>query len=127
EGRLVVVCPETMGGLPTPRPRAEIRRGRDGRAERRGGDGRVVVDERGRDVTRAFEDGAARALELARQHGCRYALLKEGSPSCGSSEIADGSFTGTRVSGRGLAEALLEAHGIEVFSEHQLGELAARL
>lgn len=122
--RLVAVCPEVLGGLAVPRPAAEIR----------GGDGGAVVDgrarlftEEGRDVTEAFLAGARRALEIAKSQGVCVAVLKSRSPSCGSSTIYDGSFTGTRISGAGVTAALLRRNDIPVFSEEQLGEAAEYL
>jgi len=71
----------------------------------------------GRDVTQAFQDGAARALAIARAHGCAVAVLKARSPSCGSDGVYDGSFSGVVVPGEGLTAALLRANGVAVFSE----------
>ncbi len=124
EGRLVPVCPEVLGGLPVPRPAAEIMDGTgadvlDGRAE--------VRTQEGRDVSEAFLKGAQRALEEARRQGCRLALLKERSPSCGVREIHDGGFCGQRRAGEGVAAALLRRAGIAVFSEEQIEELARAL
>jgi len=114
EGRVVSVCPEMLGGLGTPRPPAEIVRGT-----------RRVVTPEGRDVTREFEDGARAADEQARANAVRVAILKEGSPSCGSSYVYDGTFTRTRVTGEmGIAAALLRERGIAVFSEEQIDAAA---
>lgn len=116
EGRVVSVCPEVMGGLGTPRPPAEI----------------VCIDglrrvraNTGRDVTAEFDRGAAAALEQAIRQGARLAILKEGSPSCGTTYVYDGTFTGTRVTGEGVTAAVLRKRGIRVFSENEL-EAAAR-
>ena len=111
EGRVVSFCPEMAGGLGTPRPRAERQ-------------GLRVVTEEGVDVTGAFERGAALARDTARQHRIRIAILKEGSPSCGSSLIADGRFAGTPVPGRGVTTELLEGDGVRVFSEQQIDDAA---
>ncbi|WP_067828440.1 DUF523 domain-containing protein [Actinomadura kijaniata] len=124
EGRLVPFCPEVAGGLPVPRPPAEIVGG-DG-ADVLDGAARVVADT-GEDVTEAFVAGARLALETARRAGARVALLKESSPSCGSRMIYDGTFTGTRVAGDGVTAALLEREGIRVFGEEGLADLAALL
>jgi uncharacterized protein YbbK (DUF523 family) len=118
EGRLVSVCPERDGGLPTPRPPAEI-------VGPGGGDGvirgmAVVRTPAGAYLSDAFRDGAETALETARQHGIRVAVLKEGSPSCGTSLVYDGTFSGTRITARGVTAALLEANGVRVFSETAL-------
>lgn len=107
--RLVPVCPEQLGGLPTPRPPAE-----------RWGD-RVVT--RNGDVTEQYRRGAEEALKLCKLFGCEAAVLKERSPSCGRGAIYDGTFTGTLTPGDGVTAALLEAHGIPVYGESQIGEL----
>lgn len=114
EHQLVPVCPEILGGLPTPRTPAERQ------------DGRVVAKD-GRDVTAQYRRGAGETLRLARLFGCRYALLKERSPSCGCGAIYDGSFTGTLTGGDGTAAELLCANGVQVFGETRLEELLARL
>jgi len=74
-------------------------------------------------VTGVFEAGADAALALCHEHGIRYAVLKEGSPSCGSSEIHDGTFSGIRIRGEGATTSLLRRNGIEVFSERDIGQL----
>lgn len=124
EGRLVPVCPEVAAGLPTPRPAAEILRGSGadvlaGRAS--------LVTQGGDDPTDAFRQGAQLALAVAQRHHCRLALLTEGSPSCGSSTIYDGSLQGVKRSGEGVTTALLRAHGITVYSPDQLDELTQHL
>ena len=107
---LVPVCPEQLGGLPTPRLPAERR------------DGRVMTEDGG-DVTENYRWGAEAALALCRLLECRAAVLKERSPSCGRGEIYDGTFTGTRVPGDGVTAELLTAHGIAVYGESQIEEL----
>lgn len=104
EYRLIPVCPEQLGGLPTPRPPAECR-------------GCRVINRAGRDVTAEYVRGAESALELARLYGCRGAILKERSPSCGCGYIYDGSFSGTLIPGDGVTARLLKAHGIPVTGE----------
>lgn len=110
-GKAVPVCPEQLGGLATPREPAEIA----------GGDGAGVLDgnasvlsRSGTDLTEAFRLGAGRVLDIARQHDCRRALLKSGSPSCGAGRIYDGTFTGTLKPGDGVTAALLSRSGIEI-------------
>jgi uncharacterized protein YbbK (DUF523 family) len=125
EGRVVSVCPEVAGGLPVPRPAAEITAGAGG-AQVLSRHARVVTA-RGDDVSAAFLAGAQHALQLAQQHHIRIAVLKEGSPSCGSSRIHDGKFTGTRIDGMGVTAALLHSAGIQVFSEAQFEEADAAL
>ena len=117
EGRIVPFCPEVAGGLPVPRAAAEIV----------GGDGADVIAGRasvktgnGDDVSACFVAGAERALALCRQHGITTALLTEGSPSCGSGRIYDGSFTRRSIAASGVTTALLREHGIRVFSQHQV-------
>ncbi len=124
EGRLVPFCPEVAGGLGVPRPAAEIQGG--GGADVLAGRARVVTAA-GADVTHAFERGAQLALAEAIAHDVRVAILKDGSPSCGTGQIADGSFSGGRRDAAGVTAALLERHGIRVFSEHQLAEADAYL
>lgn len=119
EGRVVPVCPEVAGGLPVPRPPAEIQGGSG--ADVLAGTARIR-SVHGADVTDAFRAGAEQALRLAEEHRIRIAVLKERSPSCGSTEIYDGSFTGGRIAGEGLTAALLRRHGVRVFSEEQLAE-----
>lgn len=125
EGRVVPLCPEVAGGLPVPRPAAEIECGAGG-AQVLAGSARVVT-QAGDDVTAAFTAGAQQALALVRQHGIRIAVLKEGSPSCGSGVIHDGSFTGTRVTGQGVTAAALREAGVQVFNELQFAEADAAL
>lgn len=117
QGLVVPVCPEVAGGLPVPRPPAEIG----------GGDGQSVLDGQarvltvdGQDVTEAFLAGARRALETAQRLGVRRAVLKDDSPSCGCHRIYDGTFSGHMVSGQGVATALLQRNGIAVLSEEDL-------
>lgn len=115
EGRLVPFCPEVEGGLPVPRIPAE-----------RQADG-LVRDAAGVDRTEAFELGARKALQAALRAGCQAALLKERSPSCGVNEIYDGTFSGQRISGQGVAAGLLREGGLAVFSERELDALEAWL
>lgn len=93
--RLIPVCPETAGGLPTPRTPSERR-------------GERVVTRDGRDVTEAFRRGAQAVCALAERSGARLALLKSNSPSCGSGSIYDGSFTGTLIPGDGVTTEYLK-------------------
>lgn len=125
EGRLVAFCPELAGGFSVPRPPAEIAAGASG-TDILSGDA-AVVEIGGRDVTAQFVEGARKALDLARAEGCDFALLIDGSPSCGSGFVYDGSFTGQRHPGNGVTAALLEQNGIEVFTPAAIEALAARL
>jgi uncharacterized protein YbbK (DUF523 family) len=125
EGRFVPICPELEGGFAVPRAAAEIAHGKSG-ADVLAGDGQVV-ELIGSDVTDGYIAGALAALSLARAHDCRFALLTDGSPSCGSSFIYNGSFEGKRKHGLGVTSALLRENGIEVYSEDQIDALEARL
>ena len=98
---LIPVCPEQLGGLPTPRVPAE-----------RVGD--RILNRAGEDVTAAFRLGAERALEIALAGGVRRAVLKERSPSCGYGAVYDGTFTSTVVPASGVAAELLEGNGVQI-------------
>ena len=124
EGRIIALCPEVAGGLPTPRAPAEIPGGQgldvlNGKAP--------VITSEGEDVTAAFMDGAQQALALVNRHGIRIAILKANSPSCGNVQTYDGSFSGVKVEGQGVTAALLAGAGVQVFSELQLDEAARAL
>ena len=107
---LIPICPEQMGGLATPRVPAERR-----------GDG--VFTETGGDVTAQYRRGAEEALRLAKLYGCTHAILKERSPSCGSGQIYDGSFSRTLTDGDGVTAALLKENGITVLGENEVDTL----
>ncbi len=124
EGRVVALCPEVAGGLPTPRAAAEIPGGQG--AQVLDGHARVITTE-GEDVSAEFLSGAQQALALVQQHAIRIAVLKANSPSCGNLLTYDGTFSGVKVSGEGVTAALLTRHGVQVFSELQLAEAAAAL
>ena len=124
EGRIIALCPEVAGGLPTPRAPAEIPGGQgldvlNGKAP--------VITSEGEDVTAAFMDGAQQALALVNRHGIRVAILKANSPSCGNVQTYDGSFSGVKVEGQGVTAALLAGAGVQVFSELQLDDAARAL
>jgi len=124
EGRVVPLCPEVAGGLPTPRAAAEIPGGQG--AEVLDGTAAVITSE-GEDVSAQFLDGARQALALVQKHGIRVAVLKANSPSCGNLLTYDGTFSGVKVSGEGVTAALLKRHGVQVFSELELSEAAIAL
>ena len=105
---LIPVCPEVMGGLPTPRIPSECQ-----------SDGRVVNRD-GEDVTSAYRRGAEAVLELARKSGCDAVILKERSPACGKGLIYDGSFSKALIPGNGVCAALLLEHGFSVMGESEL-------
>lgn len=123
-GWVVPLCPEMAGGLPTPRPAAEII----------GGQGAAVLDgqqqvltQSGVDVSAAFQQGAEAALALVARYAIKVAVLKANSPSCGNQQTYDGSFTGTRVPGEGVTAAALRRAGVLVFNETQLAAAEAAL
>ena len=104
---LITVCPEADGGLSIPRDPAE-----------RIGD--KVMSKTGRDVTAEYVRGAEIALEKALENNVSFAVMKARSPSCGSGVIYDGTFTGTKVCGDGVAAELLKKHGIRVITEEEI-------
>ena len=107
---LIPVCPEQLGGLPTPRGPDEIRSGR-------------VYEKSGKDNTEEFTRGAEETLRIGILLGADMAILKQNSPSCGSSMIYDGTFSGKKIPGSGITAALLIKNGIRVISEEEIAEL----
>lgn len=107
---LIPFCPECMGGLPTPRPPAEIV-------------GDRVINKEGADVTEAYRKGAIETLRLCKLLRCDCAILKEKSPSCGHGKIYDGTFSGTLTEGNGITAALLQKEGIPVYGESDILEM----
>ncbi|POT57654.1 DUF523 domain-containing protein [Citrobacter amalonaticus] len=122
EQRLVIHCPELAAGLPTPRPAAEIVAA-SGEAVMR--EQARILEITGRDVTAHYQLAAWLALRTAQENGCCVALLTDGSPTCGSQSVYDGTFSGQRHPGMGVAAALLRQHGISVFSDRQIDKLIA--
>lgn len=125
EDRVLAFCPEVAAGLTVPRSPAEIIGEGDGTAVLQGF--AKVINRDGKEMTERFVIGAKKALEQVKSQSIAFAVLKDGSPSCGSSYIYDGSFTGVSEAGKGVTAAFLEANGIRVFSEHQMAEAAACL
>ena len=107
---LVPVCPEQDGGLPTPRIPSERQ-------------GERVVNRDGEDVTAELRRGAELALRTALENGCKRALFKERSPSCGCGVIYDGTFTGTVTEGDGIAAELLKKHNFAILGESRIADL----
>lgn len=104
---LIPICPEQLGGLPTPRiPCEQI--------------GNKVVSKNGEDATAQFEKGAEETLKIAQIFNCKEAILKSKSPSCGSGLVYDGSFSGNLIKGNGVTTSLLKKNGIKVISEENL-------
>jgi len=114
--RLVSICPEISGGLPVPRDPAEINP-LSGQ----------VITEKGINVTPQFTQGADSALTLCLTHNIRFAILKESSPSCGSTFIYDGTFNNKKITGAGITTQRLTQQGIKVFSEDNLAALVLLL
>lgn len=112
EGRFVQVCPEILAGLGVPR----------GESQRRG-DRVVTID--GLDVTAAFHQGAEATLALAIQEDVAFCILKQRSPSCGSRIIHDGTFSGIKIPGQGVATEILRYAGYAVVGEDQMEEAVA--
>ena len=107
---LIPVCPEQLGGLPTPREPDEIQNGR-------------VYEKSGKDNTEEFTRGAQETLRIAELLGAEASILKQNSPSCGPSMIYDGTFRGKKIPGSGITAALLMQNGIRVVSEEDIAEL----
>ncbi len=101
------VCPEQLGGLPTPRLPSEISGGR-------------VFNKNGDDVTKAFQKGAEEALKICLMAGCKKAILKSRSPSCGFGMIYDGGFNKKLLPGNGVFAALLENAGIKIITDENI-------
>lgn len=111
----VPVCPEVLGGLPTPRVPCE-----------RQSEGGIHAKD-GKWRTEEYQKGAEETVRIARENGCRVALLKEKSPSCGVHCIYDGTFGGHVISGQGLTTEMLTAAGLAVYSEADLPQKAEEL
>lgn len=100
---IIPVCPEQLGGLPTPRPASEII-------------GDKVMNNKGTDVTSNYQKGAEETLKIAQLLGIKKALLKAKSPSCGNGKIYDGTFSGILTTGDGITTKLLKENNIEVIT-----------
>jgi uncharacterized protein YbbK (DUF523 family) len=109
QGKAIPLCPEQLGGLPTPRICCEIRINESGN--------KIVISKDGRDLTKEFKEGAEKVLKVAQALGVKKAILKAKSPSCGCGHVYDGTFSGNLVEGNGLTAELLMKNGIEVYTE----------
>ena len=107
---LIPICPEVLGGLSIPRDPSEINNDK-------------VISINGRDVTKEFNIGANKALNVALLNNIKYALLKDGSPSCGNTYIYDGTFKNNKIDGIGITTKLLKSHNIKIYNENNLNEL----
>ena len=106
----IAVCPELLVGQKIPRDAVEQVRER-------------AITINGVDQTSCFQDGAQKVLKIAQDFGAVYALLKSGSPSCGSDLVYDGTFSNHLIPGMGFTARLLHDNGIKVFSENNMSEL----
>ena len=116
QGLAVPVCPEQLGGLPTPRAASEIHMPDE-----------AVINTEGEDVTGEFLLGADAALQTAKKYGCEIAILKDRSPSCGSNGVYDGSFSHKLREGMGKTAAVLAGYGLKVYGESQMELLEKEL
>lgn len=107
---LIPICPEVLGGLSIPRDPSEINNDK-------------VISINGKDVTKEFNIGANKALNIALLNNIKYALLKDGSPSCGNTYIYDGTFKNNKIDGIGITTKLLKSHNIKIYNENNLNEL----
>ena len=110
EGKAIPVCPEQLGGLPTPRIPSERKDGK-------------VINKEGIDVTKNFQDGSNEVLKLCKELNIKTCILKSKSPSCGYGEIYDGNFNGTLVKGNGVLTDMLIDNGIEVISSDNIDDM----
>lgn len=104
---VIPVCPEVMGGLPTPRVPAEIVNG-------------VVTMKDGTVVDKEFRNGARMALEMIIDNGVDLCILQSRSPSCGVKQVYDGTFSGSKIAGQGVFAGLLLDAGIKVIDVEDL-------
>lgn len=104
---LIPICPEQLGGLPTPREAAEQM-------------GKKIITKSGEDVTDSFKKGAKEVLKIAKLYGIKEAILKQKSPSCGCGQVYDGGFSGKIIKGNGITASLLEKNGIKIMTEEDL-------
>ncbi len=109
DDRVILCCPEVDGGLSTPRSPAEIV-------------GDKVINSMGKDVTKEFIKGANIALNLAKKHNIKVAILKSNSPSCSNKMVYDGTFSKTVIKKDGITAKLLKKHGIKVFNEFEIDQ-----
>ncbi|MFH1588998.1 MAG: DUF523 domain-containing protein [archaeon] len=107
QGKAIPVCPEQLAGFLAPRESAEIVNGK-------------ILLKDGTDLTKEFQEGAKKALEIAQQNNCNEAILQSRSPSCGSGKIYDGNFSGKLIDGDGVFAKLLKKNGIKVFTEKEI-------
>lgn len=108
--KIIPICPEVMGGLSIPRKPSEIRNNK-------------VFDIDGNDVTSYFNHGKDLVLDIISKNDIEFVVLKDGSPSCGSKFIYDGTFTKTKISGMGITARIINELGIKIYTENEINEL----
>ena len=116
----ILVCPEQLGGLSTPRNPSEIITygNKDGNDVLSGCT--KVLSNKGIDVTKNFIQGAEETLKIAKEHNVKTAILKAGSPSCGYKKIYDGTFLGNKIQGMGVTAAILNKENIALLDEDDI-------
>ena len=116
----ILVCPEQLGGLSTPRNPSEIITygNKDGNEVLSGCT--KVLSNKGIDVTKNFIQGAEETLKIAKEHNAKTAILKAGSPSCGYKKIYDGTFLGNKIQGMGVTAAILNKENIALLDEDDI-------
>jgi len=107
KGKAIPICPELLGGLTTPGKACEQK-------------GNKIITKDNEDLTIKFKKGAEEALRFAKSINCKEAILKSGSPSCGSGKVYDGSFSGKTIKGDGIFASLLKKNGIKVSNEEEI-------
>ena len=117
-GKAILLCPEQLGGLPTPRIPSEIIGESSNILNNNNGS---VIDKNGNDVTPQFVKGAKETLQIAKKLNIKKAILKDGSPSCGVHYIYNGNFNGSKIKGMGITAQLLKESSIDIISELELG------
>ena len=125
ENRLIPICPEVAAGASSPRPSSEIVGKGGGKAVLEGT--AKVINRKGEDITALYSNGAKIALNTALKNDVKIAILKDGSPSCGSRKIYDGTFSGNKIDGKGITATLLSASGVMIFSEREIDEVTVAL
>lgn len=113
KGKAVLICPEQLGGMTTPRPPSEIKK-IDGKE--------YVFTNENKDVTSHFKKGAEESLNIAKLIDAKVAILKNGSPSCGSTLIYNGNFENKKIKGEGFTAKILKENGIKVYSEDDINK-----
>ena len=116
----ILVCPELLGGLSTPRNPSEIITygNKDGNDVLSGCT--KVLSNKGIDVTKNFIQGAEETLKIAKEHNAKTAILKAGSPSCGYKKIYDGTFLCNKIQGMGVTAAILNKENIALLDEDDI-------